>query len=200
MALPSTVRIKLSSEAAESIALTPVVVQELPLRELVEHILGLTGKDAARIGELLLRGTLVVGGSRFRWQGWEADPAGIHEVLATFPDADPSRPFAAPACLRAVLRGGLRAIELPREAASKKGMFQRDSFWDTLMRVASAEPVAYAGYSYRERADRYLRDLTFAHAEEIRAAADAVKFTTLRDQIRTVAFNKLELFAHRGPC
>ena len=47
MALPATVRVKLSSEAAESISLTPVVVQELPIRELVEHMLGVTGKDVA---------------------------------------------------------------------------------------------------------------------------------------------------------
>ena len=56
MALPPTVRVKLSSEAAESIALTPVVVQELPMRELVEHMLGVAGKDEARIREMLLRG------------------------------------------------------------------------------------------------------------------------------------------------
>ena len=39
MGLPRTVRVKLSSEAAESITLTPVVVQELPVRELIEHTL-----------------------------------------------------------------------------------------------------------------------------------------------------------------
>ncbi len=32
MALPQTVRVKLSSEAAEAISLTPVVVQEIPIR------------------------------------------------------------------------------------------------------------------------------------------------------------------------
>ena len=76
MALPRRVRVKLSSEAAESISITPVVVQEMPVRELVEHMLGVTGKDEARIRELLLRGTLVSGASRFRWAGWEAEPRG----------------------------------------------------------------------------------------------------------------------------
>ena len=57
-----------------SISITPVVVREMPLRELVEYMLGVTGKDEARIRELLLRGTLVSGASRFRWAGWEADP------------------------------------------------------------------------------------------------------------------------------
>jgi len=72
MPLPEKIRVKLSSEAAESIALTPVVVQEMALRELIEHVLGVTGKDEARIRDLLLRGTLVSGASRFRWPGWEA--------------------------------------------------------------------------------------------------------------------------------
>ena len=61
MSLPETVRVKLSSEAADYVSLTPVVVQELPLRELVEHMLGITGKDEARVRDLLLRGTLVSG-------------------------------------------------------------------------------------------------------------------------------------------
>ena len=40
MPLPSTVRVKLSSEVAESISITPVVVREIPMRELIEHMLG----------------------------------------------------------------------------------------------------------------------------------------------------------------
>ena len=91
MALPATVRVKLSSEAAESISITPVVVQEMPVRELVEYMLGVTGKDEARIRELLLRGSLVSGASRFRWAGWEADLQNLRELLATFPG---SRPLA----------------------------------------------------------------------------------------------------------
>src|SRR6266536_1249019 len=106
MALPRTVRVKLSSEVAESISLTPVVVQELPIRELIEHMLGVAGKDDARIRELLLRGTLVSGASRFRWTGWDADLEAIREVLATFPDPDPARRFTAERCIRATLRGG----------------------------------------------------------------------------------------------
>ena len=48
MALPDRIRVKLSSEAAEGISITPVVAREMPLRELVEYMLGVTGKDAAR--------------------------------------------------------------------------------------------------------------------------------------------------------
>src|SRR5579872_6317441 len=110
MSLPDAIRVKLSSEAAEGISLTPVVVREMPLRELVEHMLGVTGKDEARVRELLLRGALVSGASRFRWTGWEADHAGLRELLATFPDPEPSRPFAPERSVRAILRGGRQPI------------------------------------------------------------------------------------------
>ena len=197
MALPQTVRVKLSSEAAESISLTPVVVQELPVRELIEHMLGVTGKDEPRIRELLLRGTLVSGASRFRWAGWEADPDGMREVLATFPDADPSRPFAVERCVRAILRGGRQALEIPREVGARKGLFQRASFWKLLMEVAGGGNAVYGGYSYRDRADRYWRELDIGEAERVRGASATVQFSTLRDQIRSAAFTQVELYCER---
>ena len=96
MPLPETIRVKLSSEAADYVSLTPVVVQEIPLRDLVEHMLGVTGKDEARVRDLLLRGTLVSGASRFRWTGWEADIESVRVLLAAFPDPDPARAFVVP--------------------------------------------------------------------------------------------------------
>src|SRR5688572_28656621 len=157
MGLPPTIRVKLSSEEAGSISLTPVVAQELPMRELIEHILGVAGKDEARIREILLRGTLVSGASRCRWLGWEAETDGLREMLATFPDADPTLPFAAERCLRATLRGGRQAIEIPREAAARKSLFQRSTYWDLLMGIVTAAAPVYTSYSYRDRADRFLR-------------------------------------------
>jgi hypothetical protein len=197
MALPQTVRVKLSSEAAGAISITPVVVQELPLRELVEHLLGVAGKDEARIREILRRGAVVSGASRFRWEGWEADAEGLRELLATFPDSDPSRPFAAAGCIRAVLCGGRQRLELPREALSRKKLFHRSCFWDALMEVAGVRPSSYGGYSYRDRADRYLRELEPAETERLRAASEAVRFSTLRDQIRRAAFVQAELYVAR---
>jgi hypothetical protein len=197
MALPPTVRVKLSSEAAESISLTPVVVQELPLRELVEYMLGVTGKDEARIRELLLRGNLVSGASRFRWAGWDVDPGILRELLATFPDPDPARRFAAANCTRATLRGGRQPIEISREAGARKGLFQRESFWDALMKVIAGGAPGYAGYSYRERADRYLCEFTHAELGQIRSAGALVRYTILSDQIRTVGFTQAELYVKR---
>jgi hypothetical protein len=197
MALPQTVRVKLSSEVAEAISITPVVLQELPVRELVEHVLGIAGKDEPRIRQILLRGALVSGSSRFRWAGWDSDLESLRELLATFPDPDPARPFAAERCLRAILRGGRHAIEIPREAAARKSLFQRETFWDLLMEVIGASGPAYSGYSYRDRADRYLREFTRAEAERVRVAAEAVRYSALRDQILSVGFATAELYVMR---
>jgi hypothetical protein len=197
MALPATIRVKLSSEAAESISITPVVVQEMPVRELVEYMLGVTGKDEARIHELLLRGSLVSGGSRFRWAGWDADLQNLHELLATFPDPDPSRRFVAGNCTRATLRGGRQVIEISREAGERKGLLQRESFWDALMKVIAGSNPVYAGYSYRERSDRFLREFTRDELGQLRAASGLVRYTILSDQIRTLAFTQAELYVKR---
>jgi hypothetical protein len=197
MPLPSTVRVKLSSEAAEAISLTPVVVQELPMRELIEHVLGLSGKDEARICDILLRGTLVSGASRFRWAGWEVDAPALRDLLATFPDPDAGAHFAAGRCIRAALRGGRLTIEIPRQAGEHKGMFQRSSFWDVLMEVAAAAAAEYHGYSYRDRADRFMRQLSRAEADRLREASFRVKYSTLRDQIATLGFTHLEMYVTR---
>jgi hypothetical protein len=195
MALPDTVRVKLSSEEAGAISITPVVVREMAPRELVEHMLAVAGKDAARIREMLSRGTLVSGGTRFRWSGWTADDFSIGELLATFPDPDASRPFRADRCVRAVLRGGRHVLEIPRAAGARHGLLRRRSFWEALLEVA-AEP-AYGGYSYKHRADYYLKTLAARELESIRRAADLLVYSRVRDQVRSVAFDAVELHVER---
>ena len=197
MSLPATVRVKLSSEAAEGISITRVVVQDLPVRELVEHMLGITGKDATRIRDLLLRGSLVTGASRFRWTGWDADPAAIAELLATMPGDDPARAFAAGRCVRAVLGGGRQSIDIPRDAGRRKPLLRKSSFWDLLMEAAAAHAIEYAHYSYKDRADRYRVDLTHGAAQSLRAGADVLRYATLREQVRTVGFLWMDLYVER---
>ncbi len=155
MALPEIIRVKISSEVAEFISITPVVVREMPARELIEAMLGVTGKDAARVREILHRGSLVEGASRFRWDALDADQPAIESVLATFPDPDPARPFTPALCLRAVLKGPNTRIDIPRQAGSERRLFRKRSFWDVLMEFSEAAAPRYLGYSYRERADHY---------------------------------------------
>jgi hypothetical protein len=197
MSLPATIRVKLSSEAAEGISITRVVVQDMPLRDLVEHMLGITGKNEARVRELLLRGTLVSGASRFRWTGWEADPDGLRELLATYPGDDPARPFASARCVRAVLRGGRQAIRIPREAGARKPLLRKASFWDVLLDLAAAGEVQYLHYSYKDRADCYRLDVPLAAAEKLRAASEVLKYSSLREQIQSAGFVWAELFVER---
>jgi len=197
MSLPATVRVKLSSEAAEGISITRVVVQDLQLRELVEHMLGVTGKDEVRIRELLLRGSLVSGASRFRWTGWSAELEAIRELLSTFPGDEPARAFDAGRCLRVVLRGGRQPIEIPREAGLRKPLLRKSSFWCVLMEASASEPVRYSHYSYKDRADCYRLDLTPGAVEKLRAAGFMLRYSTLREQVRTAGFTWADLFVER---
>lgn len=197
MGLPETIRVKLSTEAAESITITPVVVQEMALRDLIEHMLGVTGKDPDRVRELLLRGTLVSGASRFRWAGLETEPSAVGQLLGTFPDPEPARAFQASLCIRAVLRGPTRHVDLPREAAMKKPLLRRTSFWDVLMQAAGAGDLGYGGYSYKERADWYRSKLGEPQLGRLREGSKLLRYTTLRDQVLTSRFDSVELYARR---
>jgi hypothetical protein len=198
MPLPDTLRVKLSSEAADYVSLTPVVVQEMSLRDLVEHMLGITGKDEPRIRDLLLRGTLVSGASRFRWTGFEADAESIGALLADFPDPDPERPFSAAQCTRVILRGPRQPITIPREAGARQGvlarLLRRTSFWDLLMAIAVAGNPQYAGYSYRDRADIYHVQLAAPEVHQIRTASRLVRYTALETQIRSAQIEFTEFY------
>ena len=197
MSLPEVVRVKLSSEAAEYLAMTPVVARDMPLRELVELMLGVTGKDPARIHDLLLRGSLVSGASRFRWQGWEADRAALEALLATFPDPQPGRPFGAGHCVRAVLKGPACRIEIAREPGSRRRLLRRTSFWDLLMEIAAASGPAYRDYSYGERADRYSAAVSAPNAARLRQGAALLSYSRLEQQVRGAAFEEIELYVAR---
>jgi len=196
--LPETIRVKISSEAADTISLTPVVVREMPTRELIEAMLGITGKDAARVCAILQRGCLVAGASRFRWQGWDADRAAVEAALGAFPDPDPDRAFSRNLSLRAVLKGPNVRIEISREAASERRMFRKRSFWDALMEYAESAAPRYAGYSYRERADRYTVEVPLAEAVRLRENADAIRYSTLEAEVRRAHFDTVYIYVARG--
>jgi hypothetical protein len=202
MSLPETVRVKLSSEAADYVSLTPVVVQEMPLRELVEHMLGITGKDEARVRDLLLRGTLVSGASRFRWTGWAPDATSVRSLLASFPDPDPARPFDALHCVRAVLKGPRQPIVIPHDVGANRGVLtrilRRKSFWDLLMGIAEAAGPIYSDYSYRDRADVYHSSLPGPEAQRVRDASRLVRYTALEAQIRNAPMESAEFYVARA--
>lgn len=199
MAIPQTIRVKLSSEEAGSVSITGVVVRDIPLRELVTLMLGITGKDAARVHDLLRRGTLVSGATRYRWQGWDAGLDNVAELLETFPRPDPSRPFSADHCVRAVIQGPGYGTELPRELGVRRRLFRRRSFWSALMEVADQESLRYIDYSYKEKADCYRVELSLSAAERLRGHAGLVRYPTLENQIRSGSVEAVDLFVEREP-
>ena len=76
MPLPETIGVRLSSEDAGAISLTRVVTQEMSFRDLFATMVAVTGKDAARILRILHAGTLLDGGTRYRWSGLDTESAG----------------------------------------------------------------------------------------------------------------------------
>ena len=184
--------VKISSEEAGSIALTPVVVRDMQVRELVELMLGVTGKDPQRIGELLKRGTFVSGASRFRWIGIEMDVSGI---LTSFPDPDPSRQFVPGNCAHAILRGGPMRIELPREAAQKKRLFQNGCFWDFLL--AALPSPRYLDYSFKERADTYRAPVAAEAAKALMEGSKLLAYSTLAAQVRAIPLDSVDFYLPR---
>jgi hypothetical protein len=172
------------------------------MRELVEHMLGITGKDEARVRDLLLRGTLVSGATRFRWTGMETDPASVRALLGTFPDPEPARPFAAGRCVRVVLRTPRHPIGIPREIGESQGilrrLLRRPSFWNLLMDVAAGGEPRYSEYSYRDRADIYQLALDGPQAQRVREGAHLVRYTALETQIRNAPIESAEFCVVRA--
>ena len=195
MAAPENVRVKLSSEAAGTISLTPVVVRDMPLRELIEEIAAVRGKDAGLIADTLKRGSVTGGATRFRWQPVELSEAELVSALAFLPDDEPARAFDAARCTQALFTGPGIRIALPREVAEARRLFRRTSFWSQLPRIAST--VQYAAYSYRERADIFRAPLSFEQREGIRAALPALKHGALARRIHLAPFDAIEFIVLR---
>lgn len=197
MPLPEVIRVKLSTEAAGAISVTAVVNREMPLRELVEEMLPLLGKDGERIGAALARGTLVSGGSRFRWAGMDASPEELRTLLDTFPDSDPGRVFEPQRCVAAVLHGQRRRIEVAREVGAAKRFLHRQSYWDALIEAAAAGVVSYREYSYRRRADHYEVEFPRPAAARLREAARLLRYPALRGEVSRDTISSADLFIER---
>ena len=197
MALPDRIAVKISSEAAGSISITPVVRQEFAVAQLVEQILRVTGKDAGRVRDVLRQGTVIQGASRFRWEALHVSLEEVSGVLASFPDPDPGRPFDARRCVRARLVGGRSPIELERGAVSRRRLFRRRSFWDAVLEAAGSVTLAYHGYSYADRADMYYGELAAEALELLRDQAGLLPYSSLAEVVRLYSFSRLELWVER---
>ena len=197
MPLPETIRTKITSEAAGYISLTPVEQRDIPLAELLERILALTGKNPTRIREILERGSLISGAARYRWQGIQAGEAELAGLLARFPDADPGRPFDGLKCRLVILRSQRGVLELSRETASERRLLKRQNFWDVLLPAIESLSPRYERYSYAGRADVYTVRLPHEIAALLRDQAALLKYSTLVQQLQAMEIESVELLVER---
>jgi hypothetical protein len=199
MAAPETVRVKLSSEAAGAISLTPVVVREMPFGELLEEIAAVHGKDRERIAATLRRGSVAGGATRFRWQPMELSEAELAAALACLPDDEPARQFEGGRCTQALFTGPGVRIAVLREVAEARRLFRRTSFWSVLPQIAGAVQggAQYVAYSYRERADIFRAPLSAGQRESIRMALPALKHAALARRIHLAPFDAIEFIVTR---
>ena len=170
MPFPETIPVKYSEEEAEFISMRPLVRQTFRPAELVDMIVAVTGKDAQRVQQILRSGTVVFHSYRYWWQGFEAEPEKLAEILEKYPDANPARPFRPEDCTEAILESHAasapdpllqtsaprHSLRLRREEASRKGLFRTRSLWDALMDLARPTLPGYREYSYALRADIYI--------------------------------------------
>ena len=164
MALPETIPVKYTEEEADSLSIRPVVRQTFRLAELVDMVVSVTGKDAARIRQILRAGTVVFHFYRYWWPSFEAADADLATLLAGYPEPEPGRIFRAADCAATLLTSDEDppriSIELPRDLAARPRLFHRRSFWDALVSLADAFPPSYITYSYPHRADLFQSSLS----------------------------------------
>jgi len=190
--------VRYTEEEAGYVTVRPMVRQTFQLQELLDMILSVAGKDAARVRQLLQTGTVVYHFYRYTWAGFDADESELAAALSQFPDADPSRPFAPAQCTNAVFDGpGVNPrhlLDLDLESASKRRIFRGQSFWQRLLEIAVEEHLAYDKYSYSRRADLYRLDLDAQNMLLIEEAADRLAAGKLRAALRVLPSAAIVLF------
>lgn len=169
MPLPETIPVKYSEEEAEFISMRPLVRQTFRAAELVDMIVSVTGKDAQRIQQILRSGTIVFHSYRYWWQGIEAEPEKLSEILARYPDSDRARLFRDEDCTEMILESGnapagdmmpastpRHSLRLRRAEASRKRLFHSRSLWSILLDLTREQALVYLEYSYALRGDLYV--------------------------------------------
>jgi hypothetical protein len=198
--LPETIPVKFTEEDAEYISVRPVKRQTFRLRELVDMVLSVTGRDLPRVQQILRTGTVVYHFYRYKWQGFEADPAELSQLLAEFPAdfpmGDPRRLFRPKECTVALLESvvaGRAPVEIERGAVKKRPLFAARSFWDCLLLLADNEKTPgqqipeYAGYSFARRGDLYRVALTPEQSASVSRDAARLAPRSLRAALDALA-------------
>jgi len=201
--LPETIPVRYSDEEAGYVSLRPIVRQTFTAHELLDMVLRVTGKDAARVRQILRSGTIAYHYHRYWWTGFDADDAELAEALARFPDSDPTRIFRAEECVAIVFEsGGVAAREIARierGAASHRRWLRPRSLWDSLLEPALASAPEYHGYSYEHGADMYRRVISAEEAAGLEQKAFGVSPGASKRIVRGISAARRILYACPRP-
>jgi hypothetical protein len=201
--LPETIPVRYAEEEAGYVTVRPLVRQTFRIDELLDMILNVSGKDVARIGQLLHSGTIVYHFYRYSWAGFDVDERELAAALEKFPDSDPARPFLPGSCTNAVFdeagANPRHLLDLERPAASRHRLFRRQSFWESLLEIAVEENPTYQKYSYSRRADLYALDLDGRNSPLIAAAADRLATGRVRAALQVLPRTACILFVCPRP-
>lgn len=174
MALPEQIAVRYTEEDAGYMSVRPVVKQTFRLHELVDMVVSVTGKDAARVQQILRSGTVVYHGYRYWWDALAADAGEIAPLLASFPEDDPSRAFTPRQATSVLLEmggGAQRTVtEILRQDATARKLFAKHSPWDVLTDWAARQAARYDKYDHARKADLFRISLPFDKAQQLLAA------------------------------
>ena len=172
MPLPETIAMRFTEEDAGYVTVRPVVRQVFRLAELVDMVLSVTGKNALRVQQIFRAGTVVYNGFRYSWEGFASEANELAELLAPFPEDDPSRAFNATEVMSVFLElgGGTQRslIAMTRQEASARRLFQKRSPWEVLLSVTRESAPRYEKYSHAQRGDVYRLHLSAEAALALR--------------------------------
>ena len=173
MPLPEQIPLRYTEEDAGYMSVRPVVKQTFRLHELVDMVVSIVGKDAARVQQIFRSGTVVYNGYRYWWDALPAESEEIERLLIPFPEDDPSRPFEpeiATAVLLEIGGGAQRSVvEISRQDAVAKKFWGNHSPWDVLTAFASGKTARYEKYAHVRRADLFRLSLPFDQAQQLLA-------------------------------
>ena len=194
MPLPETIPVKYTEEEAGHLSIRPVVRQLFRGGELVDMIVQVGGKDRQRLQQILQAGTVIFRSYRYWWDGFEADPTALQEILATYPDAEPDRPLAPERCTEIILESSgsppRHSLHIKRDDARKKGglraLLGGGNFWDALVKLSAHAKLHYQEYSYALRADVYSRALSAHELTELARDASRHAPRELRGELSSL--------------
>lgn len=177
--------------------MSPVRRERLDLKDLVARILGVCGKNPARIATVLARGSLVSGDIRYRWPPLAASQPDLEALLEEFPDHDRRRVFDPPLCRRMTFAGPRGEFAIDRETGLQKRLFRRKSFWEEALGLIGPLSPRCQRYSYSEEADVFSVRLPPDAVRQLRRLGGLLRYSSLQSQILSLQAPEITLHVPR---